>query len=437
MSSAFQSLLSSSSMSTLSVLPDPLPRSSTLPLIKRSSSAKYFGRGDSRHRRRLEEIRVGLDRSQIVAPPRQVLPEDTWMREASPLGRSLEEFYEGVVRIDRRDRDIALVNINRLLNTISVGLTKLARGIGLKLLGFVKTGSLFDDTCVVSPNDIDVLVMFRCGDVTSVTPGPGFAVIPLGIAQEEEEGQQGKRKRDRWKFGRSTDGRYLSSQTVSQSLYDLLRRVLPDKSLDIQLKPFQVEDGKAQITVVWQDLTVHMSPACSVTGDRDETCMVSRPYPFDVDPASDLLWRLHFPARESKILALIEKSDRGFRKKSFKILKAIVRQEEGLRGLASYHIKTVLLRSFDLDVDEAERWQRTTIESAFVSLLTDLRDCLDAERLPHFYEPRFNLFGNVPSRVLTRWKKRVDVMVQDHSCIVRCLRRGLAEHNRKQAFLSV
>lgn len=420
-------------MSTLSVLPDPLPRSSTLPLIKRSSSAKHFGREDSIHRRRLEEIRAELGPAQIVALPRQVLPEDTWTSEASPLGRSLEEFYEGVVRIDHKDRDFALVNIDRLLNTISAGLTKLARGLGLKLLGFVKTGSLFDDTCVVSPNDVDVLVMFRCGDVTSVTSGPGYAVIPLGNAQEAEEG---KRKRDRWKFGRSGDGAYLSSQTVSQSLYDLLKRVLPDKSLDVQLKPLQVEDGKAQITVVYQNLTVHLSPACSLTRDRDETCLVSRPYPFDVDPASDVLWRLHFPARESKILALIEKSDQGVRKKAFKILKAIVRQEEGLRGLASYHIKTVLLRSFDLDVDEVKPWQRTTTESAFVALLTDLRDCLDAERLPHFYEPRFNLFGNVPSRILTRWKKRVDVMVQDHSCIVRCLRRGLAEHNRKQTFLS-
>lgn len=427
-------------MPTLSVLPtDPLPRPSTVPWSKTVSSSKHFGRGDSRcrgGRRRLRENRVELDRSQIVVPPRQVFGEGTWTSEGSLLSESLEEFYDGVVRIDRIYCDLAMVSVDRFLTTISAGLTKLARGLGFRLLGFVRTGSLFDDTCVVSPSDVDVLVMFRCSDVTSVTPGPGYAVIPLDSAEREEEEHRVKgRRRDKWRFGRSPSGTYMSSQAVSQSLYSLLKMILPDKSTDVQLRPYQVEDGKTQITVVWQNLAIHLSPACSLTRACDETCLVSRPYSFDVDPGSDMLWRLHFPGRESKVLALIEKSDQGVRKKAFKILKAIAKQEEGLRGIASYHIKTVLLRAFDLEVDKAKRWQRTTTESVFVALLTDLRDCLDAQRLPHFYEPRFNLFGNVPTRILTRWKRCIGALVEDHNRIVRCIRRKLVEHNRKQTVL--
>jgi len=105
--------------------------------------------------------------------------------------------------------------------------------------------------------------------------------------------------------------------------------------------------------VVYEDgaspLRVNLIAACAVSsGPADVTYVVARPYsydldpasdldpapdldiPYDLDPASDFLWRLSTVERESRILEQMDRSDRGARRKAYRVLKALVRVEPTL-----------------------------------------------------------------------------------------------------------
>jgi len=72
-------------------------------------------------------------------------------------------------------------------------------------------------------------------------------------------------------------------------------------------------------------LRVNLVASCAVSsGPGDVTYVVSRPYSYDVDPASDFLWRLSTVERESRILQQMDRSDRGARRKAYRVLKALV-----------------------------------------------------------------------------------------------------------------
>jgi len=87
--------------------------------------------------------------------------------------------------------------------------------------------------------------------------------------------------------------------------------------------------------VVYEDgaspLRVNLIAACAVSsGPADVTYVVARPYSYDLDPASDFLWRLSTVERESRILEQMDRSDRGARRKAYRVLKALVRVEPTL-----------------------------------------------------------------------------------------------------------
>jgi len=86
-----------------------------------------------------------------------------------------------------------------------------------------------------------------------------------------------------------------------------------------------------ECTVVYEGvdpLRVNLIAACAVSSrPGDVTYVVARPYSYDLDPESDVLWRLSTVERESRILQQMDRSDRGARRKAYRVLKALVMGE--------------------------------------------------------------------------------------------------------------
>lgn len=57
---------------------------------------------------------------------------------------------------------------DKLLEHLLPRVAKLGIKVGLRLIGSVKTGSVYDGTCVIGANDVDILVMFDTYQVNSV-----------------------------------------------------------------------------------------------------------------------------------------------------------------------------------------------------------------------------------------------------------------------------
>jgi len=176
------------------------------------------------------------------------------------------------------------------------------------------------------------------------------------------------------------------------------------------------------------DLRINLIPACAVSNrPGDVTYVVARPYTYDIDASSDFLWRLSTVERESRILDQMDRSDRGVRRKAYRVLKALVRVEPPLAGLSSYLVRTAVLHAFDSMVDLTPRWQRHTVAAAFGDLLGELATRLATGHLPHFFYRRYDLLEAVSPRVVARWSDRLRCLASNPAEVERVLRRRARE----------
>jgi len=90
-------------------------------------------------------------------------------------------------------------------------------------------------------------------------------------------------------------------------------------------------------------LRVNLVPSCAVSSrPGDVTYVVARPYAYDLDKNADFLWRLSTVERECRILDQMDRSDRGARRKAYRVLKALVAVEPALAGMSSYIVRTAV-----------------------------------------------------------------------------------------------
>jgi len=181
-------------------------------------------------------------------------------------------------------------------------------------------------------------------------------------------------------------------------------------------------------------LRVNLIPACAVSSrPGDVTYVVARPYAYDIDATSDFLWRLSTVERESRILDQMDRSDRGARRKAYRVLKALVRVEPPLSGLNSYLVRTAVLHAFDSMVDLTPRWQRHTVVAAFGDLLGELATRLADGHMPHFFYRRYDLLEAVSPRLLARWRDRLRCLASSPGEVERLLRRRTRELSIRRA----
>ena len=325
------------------------------------------------------------------------------------------EMYHAHVVIPDDQLDSARSRCDELLDYIVPRISKLANQIGMKIMGRVYAGSTFNDTQVFQPNDIDVFLTFQNHKTKAESVQAGYMTMPL----KRYRAKKGTPP-DKWRFGRSDNELYVSSLKVADQMWQLVDRALKIHP-SAHIQPLLFEDGKAQIQVKLDELTINLIPACFF--EKDDMYLISRPYTNDIDPMADGLWRISYYNNERRILARMGNADRGARRRAFLCLKALIQQEHTLHGLTSYHIKSLLMHSFDETVDSTPRWQRNTIDNCFLTLLQELSLFLNDGFLPNFFVRTHNLFENMTPRLLATLRTRVGYLAQNHGEVLRILRK--------------
>ena len=98
-----------------------------------------------------------------------------------------------------------------------------------------------------------------------------------------------------------------------------------------------IADGAAPIRVsLPSGIRVHITPAC----DGDRACyLTARPFWYDRNPASDMVWRCDYTVKQRKILRVIEQADRGVRHQAYLLLMGFVRCEPTLQALTDDQVR--------------------------------------------------------------------------------------------------
>lgn len=348
----------------------------------------------------------------LVDSPRKIILERTQIVIETPLSTHLDNFYNDIAKIPTRRKMAAMAKVKELIDYLNPRVYKLGNSTGLRTLKMELVGSTHDDTQIISANEIAVLYVFERHSCKVDSLQAAYKLMPLKRQQAN--------KQDPWRFGRSEDGTYLSSILVAQKTYEVIERALKLHP-SAHLVPFTIEDGKAHITISLKKYLINIIPATYV--EREQYHLVARPYTYDENPQSDMMWRMHFWQKETTIINTINMADRGVRLKAFMILKALVKTEHTLHGLTSYQIKTVLLHSFDVDVDQTPRWQRDSVHECFVGLLKELGHFLSTKNLPHFFIRGHNLFSNMPDRLLKNLRARVAYMMSNQNDLIRVVKK--------------
>ena len=363
----------------------------------------------------------------LVDTPRVILSEKTMMDFTSPLQKELEGFYEEVAYVPEEEYDNAVSATRSLVRYLTRKFNKLGdfkNGLseyknGLKILPAVFAGSTFDKTQSMNITDVDILLCFELYDKAKVeTLQPGYQIINLPRHKEKEGGGGPP---DVCMFGRSEDGQYLSTRTVSWLFYSMIERLVAPRK-DTILQPYTINEGKSHIIVtVNEKYNIHILPAA--WDKRVEAHLVMRPYIYDDNPFSDMMWRYSYTQDEHLLFKTMASADRGCRLKVYQILKALIRVEHTLEGLTGYQVKTVLLHMFDADVDNTPRWQRGNMEACFMNVLRELKHYFVRRNLPHFFVKGQNLLENMPDRTWNNLKSRISFLVGNPRECVRILKK--------------
>ena len=115
-----------------------------------------------------------------------------------------------------------------------------------------------------------------------------------------------------------------------------------------------------------------------------------------------MMWRLSFyVAEKNRIRALSE----GCRVQLLRILTEIRDNEDQLKKLSSYHVKTLLFHESD-EYPDFHEWSADKITRRFFGLLERLKKALKEGNLPHYFmqPPDFkpvNLFADLDGKTLS------------------------------------
>ncbi len=355
----------------------------------------------------------------LVDSPRKIVLEKTTLGldTTSSLVASLEQFYDEVAFIPQNELEAGELKAKRLMVGLLPKCAKHGQRIGLKITKAVYPGSTSDGTQVIDASNVDVFILFEFPekDVEVESLEAGYRMIPLPKHFEKDDGPP-----DPWRFGRSADGMHLSPMVINENLYEIIERSLQWHRHAV-VEPFKIEEGRAPICVRWEGHNIHITPAVFL--QSEDVFLITRPYRFDEHIDSDMRWRMSFAMKERKILRLMDRTDRGIRRKAFMAFKALVAVEHTLKGFYSYQLKTILFHCFDRDIDHTPKWQRGTVETAFVTYLQELYHCLKVKNLPHFYVRGSNLLANVDDKLLHNLTQRVAYLVNNPREIVRILKK--------------
>ena len=399
---------------------------SPLPMIDISATTKSFKKvkDDFTDANSVAASTDSFAGNSLVDAPRLIMSENTIITHSlderqTPLLKSLTKFYNKVTLIPHHQIKEVTSEVKSLMEYIMPRAKKLGNASGLKVKAILYTGKLFDGTQVMDSHDVDVLILFDRFKTKLESLEEGYKMIPLRRYRFREGARP-----DQWRYGRSKQGLYLSPYQTNLTMYELIKRSVLMRE-DVSVNELCIEDGQAPITLVLNNtIRIHITPACE--GDRP-CYLTTRPYDYDSNPSSDMLWRCDYTAKERKIIQVIQHADRGVRHQAYLLLVTLVRCEPTLQALTTTQITNVMLHWCDDLVDKSPRWQRSHLEECFMELLAKLRDFLAHRYLPHFFCRDQNMLAYMPTHAIERVRTRVAYLCQDRNEITRIVKKRTKE----------
>ncbi|XP_006824991.1 cyclic GMP-AMP synthase-like [Saccoglossus kowalevskii] len=331
--------------------------------------------------------------------------------ELNSIRAQLEECFERKTNIP--DKELQIYN-NTFCEIFQSLLPKIQRNTSrVRCLDPVYVGSSFDGLMVQPSINYEVQIPISIvGRVVVEEVKPGFVALRVPAVAS------GKANEDRWIGWRSHDN-YLSPVLANRMFYKFVLqwaslRDLPGVSVN------DYEPGKDVRILVGDNITIVITPMIDLKRKENPYPLVAKPASYESDPASEYFWRISCFERETTLLKIIEKADDGCRCRTLKILKALRHDDDALRHLTTYQMKTVLLHMCDGEIDKL-KWQKHKIESCFAALIRELLNAVQQKRLNHFVLEDVNLLEHVPDHVLTSAENRLKILCSREKELARLL----------------
>lgn len=326
--------------------------------------------------------------------------------QLDPVAVQLNEFYENRVRIslERKEicEEIAYNSVHKCLRKIQMVDNR------FRANSLVSQGIPYDGLQAEEPIQMDMLVQLS----------PGYSSAMYTACDERTGGirlQPSSEDYSVWEDCITTNG-FLSAGKINSLLRRYVKKAVKILNLHIKdkraeklpkhLSSIAVEKGPVIRLTINKDISVDILPAFVIPDSRTDPsrrdCPSSSHAVCKPHVQNEMIWRLSFyVAEKNRVRALSD----GCRVQLLRILTEIRDNEDQLKKLSSYHVKTLLFHESDKYPDFHE-WSADKITQRFFGLLERLKKALKDGNLPHYYmqPPDFepvNLFADLDGKTLS------------------------------------
>lgn len=326
--------------------------------------------------------------------------------QLDPIAVQLNEFYENRVRnsLERKEicEEIAYNAVHKCLRKIQ------SVDDRFRANSLVSHGIPYDGLQAEEAIQMDMIVQLALG--------PSSA---LYIALDDRTGgmraQPASADGNVWEDCLSTNG-FISAAKVNKMLRKYLKKAVAVLNMHIKegkreklpknLSSISIDKGPVIRLTINKDISVDILPAFVIPDSRldpsRKDCPSSSHIVGKQGRQHEMIWRLSFyVAEKNKIRALSD----GCRVQLLRILTEIRDNEDQLKKLSSYHLKTLLFHEAEAVSDPAE-WSADKITRRFFGLLERLKKSLKDGELSHYFmqPPDFkpvNLFADFDGKTLS------------------------------------
>ena len=348
--------------------------------------------------------------------------------QLDPVAVQLNEFYENRVRIslERKEicEEIAYNAVHKCFRKIQMVDNR------FRANSVVSQGIPYDGLQAEEAIQMDMLVQ--------LSPGRSSAMY---TAYDERTGgmrvQPSSEDYSVWEDCITTNG-FLSAGKINSLLRKYVKKAVKILNFHIKegradklpknLSSISVEKGPVIRVIVNKDISVDILPAFVIPDSRSDPsrrdCPSSSHVVCKPHVQNEMIWRLSFyVAEKNRIRALSE----GCRVQLLRILTEIRDNEDQLKKLSSYHVKTLLFHESDVYPDFHE-WSAEKISRRFFGLLERLKKALKEGNLSHYFmqPPDFkqvNLFVDLDGKTLSDMLDVVEDIMENPMGVLRTVGR--------------
>ena len=314
------------------------------------------------------------------------------------LNKILRQFYGDKVAISSRSAERA----RNLLYVVTQDLLEVFRETDDRFSQFYYAGSAFDRVQVAnsSKNDFDLPMAINGKNhvvIDDVIPGHA-RVRPVDPADPYFKGFLDDQ-------GYILPQKLLTSKMMSlvHHATNKLNKMYAEEGMDTFISQPSLNGPALQLSISRGSQCISVDIVPSIKMSEDDR-YVAKPYKDSANGAMELpsgvnsstLWRKSYSVEERKLLCTIDAGG-GCRKQLLRILKAMRNEDPTLKGLTSYHLKTLLLHE-NAKLRDKSDWAKEKLGERFMGLLDSLKQSLEPwGTLPNYFIPAVDLYAGMSS----------------------------------------